>query len=54
MSAIEVIAFCIAAVVVAAILCALAVALAVWWTRRHAPRCGPRPVTDKAVGRKHR
>jgi len=54
MGAVEVIALCIAAVVVAAIVCALAVALAVWWTRRHAPRRGPGPVTDIAVGRKQR
>lgn len=35
MSAVEVVALCIAAVVLAAILCSLAVGIAVRWTQRH-------------------
>lgn len=45
MGAAEVMALCIAAVVLAAILCSLAVAIAVCWTRRHPHdmRDGPSP-----------
>ncbi len=53
MGAVEVIALCIAAVVLAAILCALAVVIAVRWTGRH-PRHAPRSDTDTADKRGQR
>lgn len=52
MGAAEVMA--IAAVVLAAILCSLAVAIAVCWTRRHPARHVRRSITGVASRREHR
>jgi hypothetical protein len=54
MGAAEVMALCIAAVVLAAILCSLAVAIAVCWTRRHPARHARRSITGVASRREHR
>ena len=53
MTVVDVIALCLAAVVVAAMLCSVAVAVAVWWIRRHPTRHAQRSIAD-VTGRRER
>lgn len=53
MTVVDVVALCVAAVVVAAMLCSVAVAVAVWWTRHHWPGRAQRLIADVA-GRRGR
>lgn len=46
MTVVEVIALCMAAVVIAAMLCAVAVIVGLWWTRRHPARHAQRSITN--------
>lgn len=54
MDALEVIALGIAAVTLAAVVCSLAVVIAVWWTRRRPLRHHPPGRPDVVHRREHR